>query len=96
MSHKANISMNGTLYAWLTEVGRRMGARSVPGTARAILQAVMRAAQSEDAANGMMWMITGIMREVEEQTDEQYISEMMRELSDSNDHTQSYNINNRI
>ena len=96
MSHKANISMNGTLYAWLAEVGRRMGARSVPGTARAILQAVMRAATSPDAATGMFSMIDSIRPHEDEPSDSDYIGKMMDELSDGLDPSQRININNRI
>ena len=96
MSHKANISMNGTLYAWLAEVGRRMGARSVPGTARAILQAVMRAATSPDAAHGMMSMIESVRPHADESSDSEYIDEMMQELSDTCGPSQSFNIKNRI
>ena len=96
MSHKANISLNGTLYAWLAEVGSRMGARSVPGTARAILQAVMRAATSPDAAHGMISMITCISHHEDEPSDETYIEEMMQDLSDTHTPSQRININRRI
>ena len=96
MSHKANISMNGTLYAWLSTVGERMGARSVPGTARAILQAVMRAATSADAAHGMISMIGSLQPHEDEETDETFISGMMQELSDTHNPAQRININRRL
>lgn len=98
MTHKANISMNKTLYAWLSAVGARMGARSVPGTARAILTAVMRASASHDAEMGMMSMIGSItMQDEPEEEDAAYISEMMEEYADRdrNDPTQRGNIRNR-
>ena len=95
MSHKANISMNGALYAWLSEVGARVGSRSVPGTARAILQAVMRASASADAALGMLSMIESIRPHEEEPSDRDYISGMMEELSDTRDPGQRQNINRR-
>ena len=96
MPHKANISMNGSLYAWLTEVSRRLGARSVPGTARSILNAVMRAAQSEEAAEGMISMIHSIQC-VDSVDDSLYIDSMMQELSEANrlDPSQQININRR-
>ena len=96
MPHKANISMNGTLYAWLTEVGRRMGARSVPGTARSILNAVMRASQSAEAAMGMISMIHSIQC-VDTDDDSLYIDTMMQELSEANrlDPSQQVHINSR-
>lgn len=97
MSHKANISMDGILYAWLAEVGRRMGARSVPGTARAILQAVMRAAESSDAAHGMVMMIGRLQPNEEDDSDSTFIAGMMEELSegDRRDPRQGYHINIR-
>ena len=96
MPHKANISMNGTLYAWLTEVGRRMGARSVPGTARSILNAVMRASQSTEAAKGMISMIHSIQC-VDTEDESTFIDSMMQELSEANrlDPSQQIHFNRR-
>ena len=96
MPHKANISMNGTLYAWLTEVGSRMGSRSVPGTARSILNAVMRASQSAEAAKGMISMILSIQC-VDSDDDNRFIDTMMQELSEANrlDPNQQIHINRR-
>lgn len=99
MTHKANISMNKTLYSWLSNVGERIGARSVPGTARAILTAVMRASSSHDAAMGMMSMIGSITYHDDDEEDEDaaYIEGMMEDYSgcDRTDPTQRGNIRNR-
>lgn len=97
MVHKANISMNRALYTWLQNVGERMGARSVPGVARAILLAVMRASESEDAAFGMISMINMIQNEDIIKEDSEYINSMMSELSDADrmDPTQKTNLNRR-
>lgn len=94
MSLKANISMSRPLYDWLLAVASRMGARSVPGVARAILMAVMRASESEDAAMGMLSVIDGLVAH-EDGDDE--VAAIMEELSDADrrDPAQRANINRR-
>ncbi len=97
MVFKANISMNRALYSWLQEIGVRMGARSVPGVARAILQAVMHASESDDAAKGMISMIKTLTEEKDAPEDSDFIRSLMDELSDASrmDQRQSTNINRR-
>lgn len=96
MVYKANISMDSTLYGWLRNISSRMGARSVPGVARAILIAIMRASQSEEAAKGMISMIETIQSDSTD-GDDLYIDTMMQEFSDADriDPRQRININRR-
>ncbi len=96
MVYKANISMDSTLYGWLRAISSRMGARSVPGVARAILIAVMHASESKDAAIGMISMIQTIQSD-DSIGEDLYIDTMMAELSDADriDPRQRTNINRR-
>ncbi len=82
MVYKANISMDSTLYGWLRNISSRMGARSVPGVARAILMAVMHASESKDAAIGMVSMIQTIQSD-DSIGEDLYIDTMMQERSDA-------------
>lgn len=101
MARKANISMNATLYSWLEQVSARMGARSVPGVARAILMAVMRASTSNDAAFSMLMMIQNMQPEDHSGEDTDMVTDDISRLmadyeeADRLNPTQRINLNRR-